>query len=156
MEALFLMSEVPVCAAILAAVDLGASKTCVATAANPRPEPGLHCLMCSKFSRKRKVRSSLCWKSWLQLIYGVPQGDRQSSTPELRESRFRFWVLERKQLSPLQLHSPHVRFAEPASGRGTSKRWNSFLRAGGGDCAREQSRNGRGNGREGAGARKTK
>ena len=31
-------------------------------------------------------------------------------------------ILERKQLSPLQLHSPHVRFVGPASGRGTSKR----------------------------------
>jgi len=31
-------------------------------------------------------------------------------------------ILERKQLSPLQLHSPHVRFIGPASGRGTSNR----------------------------------
>jgi len=31
-------------------------------------------------------------------------------------------ILERKQLSPLQLHSTPVRFVGPASGRGTSKR----------------------------------
>ena len=36
-------------------------------------------------------------------------------------------ILERKQLSPLQLHSPHVRFVGPASGRGTSKILRYFL-----------------------------
>jgi len=36
-------------------------------------------------------------------------------------------ILECRQLSPPQLHSPHVRFVGPASGRGTSKRWPYFL-----------------------------
>jgi len=35
-------------------------------------------------------------------------------------------MLERKQLSPLQLHSPHVWLVGPASGRGTSKRSKGF------------------------------
>jgi len=36
-------------------------------------------------------------------------------------------TLERKQLPPRQLHSPHVRFVGPASGRGSSKRCHALL-----------------------------
>jgi hypothetical protein len=37
-----------------------------------------------------------------------------------------FAILERTQLSSLQLHSTHVRFVGPASGRGTSKKSSDF------------------------------